>query len=109
MLRVIYKQKDDSSQQLEIPDDAQSVMKAAVNNRVKGIIGECGGVMQCATCHVYVDEDIADSLPPISDQEDEMLEGVATERTEHSRLSCQLFCSTVPVEELTVYVPETQY
>ena len=32
-----------------------SVMRAAVDNNVPGIDGDCGGECACATCHVYVD------------------------------------------------------
>lgn len=85
-----------------------SVMKAAVNNRTPGIVGECGGQLQCATCHVYVNEENILPLPPISEDEDEMLGAAATERTEHSRLSCQLICSP-EIDGLVVHTPKTQY
>ncbi len=85
-----------------------SVMKTAVGNRIPGIVGECGGELQCATCHVYVDEANTLPLPPMSDDEDEMLEAAACERTERSRLSCQLIC-TLETNGLIVHTPETQY
>lgn len=61
----------------------------------------------CATCHVYVDEDSAARLPPPGEVEEEMLESAAAERTDRSRLSCQL---VVPegLNKLVVRVPETQ-
>ena len=42
-----------------------TLMNAAVKNGVDGIIGECGGVCMCATCHIYVREDFLDKLPAI--------------------------------------------
>jgi 2Fe-2S ferredoxin len=33
-------------------DEGSSVMEAAVGNLVPGIVGECGGTLSCATCHV---------------------------------------------------------
>lgn len=81
-----------------------SVMRAAVNNGVEGIVGECGGQMMCATCHVYV-RGGCDALAPISDDEDEMLEATSEPRDPgKSRLSCQLSFSD-PDARLEVDVP----
>jgi 2Fe-2S ferredoxin len=67
----------------------KSVMDAAVNNMVRGIIGECGGACSCATCHVYVDEPWLGQLLPADAMEQGMLEG-AIEPGPKSRLSCQI-------------------
>jgi 2Fe-2S ferredoxin len=67
-----------------------SVMETAVRNGVPGIVAECGGSLSCATCHVYVDPQDLQSLPPMEEMEDEMLWGAADERQENSRLSCQI-------------------
>jgi 2Fe-2S ferredoxin len=50
----------------------------------------CGGYANCATCHVYVDDEWIDKLPQIDEAEDVMLEGAMSERTPFSRLSCLL-------------------
>lgn len=67
-----------------------TAMEIAVKNGIKGIIAECGGACACATCHVYVDKEFIDASGAVSELEDDMLEGTASERTELSRLSCQL-------------------
>lgn len=67
-----------------------SVMEAAVGSRVAGIMAECGGSCMCATCHVYVEGGPVEALPPISSDEDAMLDDGAATRTEASRLSCQI-------------------
>lgn len=51
--------------------------------------GLCGGVRSCATCHVYVDPAFADRMPPMSDEENELLDG-SDDRQPNSRLSCQI-------------------
>jgi 2Fe-2S ferredoxin len=84
-----------------------SLMRAAVSNGIPGIVGECGGVLSCATCHVYVDPVALDRLPPMNDLEDEMLEGVASERQPNSRLSCQIV-PTPELGEITVTMPARQ-
>lgn len=53
------------------------------------IKAECGGACACATCHVYVDEGWIDRLPPMRDDEEDMLDE-AMEVQENSRLSCQI-------------------
>jgi 2Fe-2S ferredoxin len=83
-----------------------SVMETAVRNGVPGIVAECGGSLSCATCHVFVREDDAATLPPMEDMEDEMLYGTAVDREDNSRLSCQLrLCEG---QDLHVTTPETQ-
>ncbi len=50
---------------------------------------ECGGALQCATCHVYVDPAWTDRLVDKSDEEDEMLDQAFLVKPT-SRLSCQI-------------------
>lgn len=84
-----------------------SIMQAAVNAGLAGIVGECGGSAMCATCHVYVDEEDADKFAPPEAPEREMLECTASPVLPTSRLSCQL----APTREdfiVTVHLPQTQ-
>lgn len=67
-----------------------SIMETAVRNGVPGIVGECGGSLSCATCHVFVADDTLDLVGGPGDLEDEMLDGTAVDREENSRLSCQI-------------------
>ena len=39
--------------------EGESLMQAAVAKGIPGVIGECGGSLSCATCHVVVDPDWA--------------------------------------------------
>ncbi|MEO2129693.1 MAG: 2Fe-2S iron-sulfur cluster-binding protein [Microbacterium sp.] len=67
-----------------------SIMETAVRNGVPGIVGECGGSLSCATCHVFVADDTFEMVGGPGDLEDEMLDGTAVDRQDHSRLSCQI-------------------
>ncbi|HEX4158211.1 MAG TPA: 2Fe-2S iron-sulfur cluster-binding protein [Rhizomicrobium sp.] len=55
------------------------------------VAAECGGACACATCHVYVDQEWLDKLPPRSDAETDMLD-MALAVEPNSRLSCQIVC-----------------
>lgn len=66
-----------------------TVMEAIRDNGFDELLALCGGCCSCATCHVHVDPDFADLLPPISQDEDDLLDS-SDERDEYSRLSCQL-------------------
>jgi len=102
---VVYTDVDGAARSIEA-NVGDSVMETAVRNGVPGIIGECGGTLSCATCHVFVDAADLAELPPRSDMEEEMLWATAVDRTDTSRLSCQLRLT----EGLDVHVttPRTQ-
>jgi ferredoxin, 2Fe-2S len=82
-----------------------SLMKAAVSNDVPGIVGECGGEMTCATCHVHVTAEWKAVLSGRSDEEEELLEMVDDFKP-CSRLSCQIKL-TDELNGLTVVVPQS--
>jgi 2Fe-2S ferredoxin len=84
-----------------------SLMQAAVDNGISGIVAECGGACACATCHVYIDPPDLGRMPAASLIEREMLDGVAAERRPESRLSCQIRL-TDALDGLVVRVPERQ-
>jgi len=106
MPRVTYISQDEEATTLDIAIGT-SVMQAAVFNGVDGIVAECGGSCMCATCHVYVREDLLALCPPMEPDEDAMLEGTASPRLPNSRLSCQLVVAE-QMDGLVVTLPETQ-
>lgn len=53
------------------------------------IKAECGGSLECATCHVYVAPEWLDKLVEKSDEEDEKLDEAFVVKR-NSRLSCQI-------------------
>jgi len=83
-----------------------SLMQIAVNNMVPGIVADCGGACSCATCHAYIDPAWLERLPPRSEDEAMMLEGVLEPR-ENSRLCCQLKMRP-EWDGLVLQVPATQ-
>ena len=106
MAQVHYIQPDQSERVVDVKT-GDSLMQAAVENGVDGILAECGGACMCATCHVYVDEDDLARLPPIAATEDEMLGATASERRSNSRLSCQLKASP-ELDGITVRIAPEQ-
>lgn len=87
-------------------NEGQSVMDAALENSVRGILGECGGTCSCATCHVYIEE----SPAPVGEPEgfeSELLDGTASERLPNSRLSCQVSL-TSELSGIVVRIPANQ-
>lgn len=86
----------------------QSLMQAAVAANVKGIEADCGGLLTCGTCHVYVREPHASMLPAPGADELEMLEFTASPRQPNSRLSCQVTL-TDALDGLTVDLPASQH
>lgn len=84
-----------------------SVMETAIKKDIDEIVAECGGSLICSTCHVYLDDATVAIVPGPDDAELDMLEGVASERRENSRLSCQVIVSE-DMAEHTIHTPEDQ-
>ncbi len=106
MPEVIYVGSDGTERRVDVPK-GRSVMQGAIQNGIRGIEAECGGVLSCATCHVYVDPAWVDRLDPPSEDEADMLTNTAAEHEPGSRLSCQIEV-TAELEGLVVRIPETQ-
>ena len=106
MTKIIYVAADGRKTEIEAKD-GDSVMQTAVAHDVDGIVGECGGSMACATCHVYVDETFAERLKDRSDGEGDLLECAASEEKPTSRLSCQIVVRP-ELDGLIVHMPEQQ-
>lgn len=82
----------------------QSLMEAAQASGVPGIVGECGGSLACATCHVVVDPDWAGKCGDIGAFEEAMLD-LAEDRRATSRLSCQI-AAHPELDGLVLEVPQ---
>jgi 2Fe-2S ferredoxin len=106
MPSVTYISATGIAQNIEVPSGT-SVMQGALNRRVPGILGECGGNCMCATCHVYVDAAFLSRLPPAKENEKFMLSIAAEGPAANSRLSCQIKM-TDELDGLIVRLPGKQ-
>ena len=87
--------------------NGESIMVAATSNLVPGIDADCGGECSCATCHVLINADWRAKLQPTTETEESMLD-LNPDRTEDSRLSCQIIVSD-ELDGIVVKLPEFQY
>jgi len=107
MPKVVYRTHEGKVHEVDVAA-GRSVMLGATINGVPGIDADCGGTLSCATCHVYVDRAWADKLPPVDEVENDLLENVASERCDNSRLSCQIVV-TDALDGITVDIPDRQF
>ena len=106
MPKVTFIAFNGSQRAVEVPVGT-TLMRAATDNRVDGIDGDCGGNCACATCHVYVDPKWLDRTGSRSAGEAEMLNLVA-ELRDNSRLACQVVVDQ-SLDGLVVGTPESQH
>lgn len=66
-----------------------TVMETIRDAGLDDLLALCGGCCSCATCHVVVDDAQLSLLPPMSEDENDLLDS-SDYRTPGSRLSCQL-------------------
>jgi 2Fe-2S ferredoxin len=84
-----------------------TLMRAATDNRVAGIDGDCGGNCACATCHIYIDPKWLARTGVQTPGEQDMLNLVA-ELRDNSRLACQITVGE-DLDGLAVAMPESQH
>jgi 2Fe-2S ferredoxin len=106
MVRIKFMEYSGSIREIDC-EAGCSIMRAAVDNDVAGIVGDCGGSCACATCHVYIDKSWIDRIAQKSEHEAAMLEFVV-DPGENSRLACQISVSA-DMDGLIVHIPRTQY
>jgi 2Fe-2S ferredoxin len=103
-MKATWKLADGTEISAEIANGT-NMMQAAVDNNIPGVIGECGGCLSCATCHIYVEGAWLDKTGSADDFEDAMLDVAEAERTDTSRLSCQIEASDA-LDGLVLIVPQ---
>jgi 2Fe-2S ferredoxin len=103
MMRATWILPDGQTITLDV-DEGLNLMQAAVARGIAGVVGECGGSMSCATCHVVVDPAWAACAGAPGAFEDDMLDVTEAERRPASRLSCQLRMSR-ELDGIVVHVP----
>lgn len=106
MPKVTFINPDESRIELDVPA-GQSLMRAATAHGIEGIVGDCGGGLTCATCHVLVQENFLPNTPAVTANEDQMLDFTAMGRQANSRLSCQIVM-TEELDGLVVRIADPQ-
>ena len=86
--------RDGAVCKIEAEDDL-TLMEALRDNGADEVLALCGGCCSCATCHVILPQEVYAALPPISDDEDDLLDS-SEHRESTSRLSCQVQVSQLP-------------
>lgn len=100
MAKVTFITKD--NQEIIAAGESGSLMELAKSYDVKGILGDCGGVGSCGTCHVHIAADDYSKPGELTELEKDMLE-FEENVTDYSRLSCQIEVSDV-IDGITVSV-----
>ena len=106
MAKITYITHDNQTHTVEV-QNGLTVMEGARDNNIPGIEADCGGACACSTCHVYIDKDWINKLPPIDDIERDMLDFAFEPDENSSRLTCQLEV-TEKLDGLIVKMPEKQ-
>ncbi len=102
MPRIVFVSADGKQRQEVEARPGDSLLDLAHRHNID-IEGACEGAMACSTCHLIVEPDWFDRLPPASEEEEDMLD-LAFGLTRTSRLGCQIEVSE-ELDGLTVRLP----
>ena len=103
MTKIIFKYADGTTNEIEA-ENGISILEVAHKNDIS-LEGACEGSLACSTCHVVVeDEDVFDSLPEATEEEEDMLD-MAFGLTPTSRLGCQIMVNDT-IDGIVLKVPE---
>jgi 2Fe-2S ferredoxin len=87
MVKLIFELSDGTEKEVEA-EDGVSILQVARQNFID-LEGACEGSLACSTCHVILEKEAYDKLPPPEDPEEDMLD-LAFGLTPTSRLGCQV-------------------
>ena len=85
-LTIVTREGDEKTVESET---GVSVMEIIRDNGVDELLALCGGCCSCATCHVLVEDSFMEKVGQPDEDELDLLEG-STEKSDNSRLSCQI-------------------
>jgi 2Fe-2S ferredoxin len=88
MPRLVVTNRAGETREITV-DEGLTVMEAIRDNGFDELLALCGGCCSCATCHVHVDPAFFDKLPPMGEDENDLLDS-SDHRVPTSRLSCQI-------------------
>ena len=89
MATVLFVEASGAEHRIDVPT-GENLMRAALNEGLDGMVGECGGGLACATCHCYVISAADGALSAPKQDEADTVEFNAHEPQENSRLTCQV-------------------
>ena len=101
MIRVAFVGRDGETQVAQAQDG--DVLLTVAQASGQPLEGTCEGQMACSTCHVIVDPEDFDRLPPATEEEEDMLD-LAVGATRTSRLACQILLAPA-LDGLKVRIP----
>ena len=81
---------DSEGEELEVEGQVGLPIMETLRDLDNGVLALCGGMCSWATCHCYIEEPWASSLPPREEDEIELLEDLESFREDQSRLTCQI-------------------
>jgi ferredoxin len=102
VLKVHFISPDGETTQTVEAKSGENLLEIA-QNAGQPLEGTCEGQMACSTCHVIIDKSWFDKLPPLSEDEEDMLD-LASGARRTSRLSCQIELSD-ELDGLVVHIP----
>jgi len=91
-IEVTFIQANGTAKTVEAQNN-QSIMQAALEHKIAGIEGICGGCIACASCHIHIPREWQSRVEKQdneqSEEETDMLD-MAQNKQENSRLGCQI-------------------
>lgn len=90
-IKITVIDRDGLKHELEAPTDMNLNLMELCKASELPVLGTCGGMALCSTCHVYVKSD--HELPEMSEDEEAILDQAFFVEDDESRLGCQLHLS----------------
>ena len=99
---------DREGRQVEVEGQAGISVMENIRELDDSVDAICGGLCSCATCHVHIDPQWLDKLPPRHEEEDLLVSESTYFDPQRSRLSCQITLSE-DLDGLTLTVAPEEF